>query len=84
MEIAKIEKSILNVLLFPESFENIEEECRDQGNSKFLWAVLKELIQPGYVKVLNAKTLSGEPMVVDKPSRSQLFRITAKGMAFLE
>ncbi|MEC8739652.1 MAG: hypothetical protein VXX63_07200 [Bacteroidota bacterium] len=83
IEIGAVEKSILGALLFPEPFSTLVEECETFGNPKFLWSVLKELIQHGYVKALHRDSKLEEYVRVDNPN-GQLFRSTAKGISILE
>lgn len=81
--IEKLEREILDLLLFPETLESLEEETSHLMGKHVLSDILKQLLHHGYVQSLieNSKGELKNTLGFDSDMlKSYRFQITAKGM----
>ena len=85
MEIDNTEKSILQKLIFAESFDNILAECRDVAPSNVISDILKFLLHHKLIVAIPAENKGKPGFLFDSDNMHNFnYRITSRGLKVLK
>ena len=83
IELPELEKEIINLCVFTESFHNICDECKWTSNQKIIADAIKNLLHHKLLIAVNIERGNFSWMYDGDKMKESSFRLTAKGMDYL-